>query len=447
LRKFNFPALFKHLKFRDARPVLDKHECDIDHWECHFDMELATNKGEESVLVQDAFLIVKLRNEAEIIAMSYNLLPVIEIGKKDENLLDRIETLQTKVITDLQDKNKSLQKTLLNLEKQFSNLRPYLTNEGFKKHIEDLIQKSKASNYGLSYNLPYIRRHSNEQNELYITEPDRVTQKMTYLPDKVSNSILPYYRIIEKETGEENLVSATKYRTQQIKPKQTGILIHIPNTKKAIKYTVNCNYKGKDKFVLEVIKCLNAMYQVPDGKIVLDYFIKTSLNKFDINDSTPLGPQGAQGSLGVLAFVRHGKKIGGVVQAGDILKIQEHTKYGSLAHELYHAYQNDNGIYKKTFSLEIEADLFGTAIQYTVKPFESASFFGDLTTHIGQTYQKIMEQILYFGYKKKDYEKAIMNFAQGSNMNFNNTYVNAGYVQDALPITKKPLIAKFALLV
>ncbi len=81
MRKFNFPALFKHLKFRDARPVLDKHECDIDHWECHFDMELATNKGEESVLVQDAFLIVKLRNEEEIIAMSYNLLPVIEIGK------------------------------------------------------------------------------------------------------------------------------------------------------------------------------------------------------------------------------------------------------------------------------------------------------------------------------------------------------------------------------
>ncbi len=77
----------------------------------------------------------------------------------------------------MQDKNKSLQKTLLNLEKQFSNLRPYLTNEGFKKHIEDLIQKSKASNYGLSYNLPYIRRHSNEQNELYITEPDSLRKK------------------------------------------------------------------------------------------------------------------------------------------------------------------------------------------------------------------------------------------------------------------------------
>ncbi len=58
-----------------------------------------------------------------------------------------------------------------------------------------------------------------------------------------------------------------------------------------------------------------------------------------------------------------------------------------------------------------------------------------------------MKNILYYGYNKKDYETAIKNFAQGSNMNFNNTYVNAGYVQDALPITKKPLIAKFALLV
>ena len=85
--------------------------------------------------------------------------------------------------------------------------------------------------------------------------------------------------------------------------------------------------------------------------------MKTSSNKIDINDSVPLGPQGAHGSAGILAYRAYGKKIGGVVKAGDILNIGEYVKYQSIAHEFYHAYQNDNGIHQRTFSLEIEADL------------------------------------------------------------------------------------------
>ncbi len=59
--------------------------------------------------------------------------------------------------------------------------------------------------------------------------------------------------------------------------------------------------------------------------------------------------------------------------------------------------------------------------------------------------QNAMKNILYYGYNKKDYETAIKNFAQGSNMNYKNTYVNAGYIQDTLPLMKPPLIALFDL--
>jgi len=180
------------------------------------------------------------------------------------------------------------------------------------------------------------------------------------------------------------------------------------------------------------------------------HFMKTSSNKIDINDSVPLGPQGAHGSAGILAYRAYGKKIGGVVKAGDILNIGEYVKYQSIAHEFYHAYQNDNGIHQRTFSLEIEADLFGTAISSKINIVIYA-FFGDITNNkrkvAGQTYQTVMHNMLIYGYNKKDYETAIKNFAQGSNMNFNNTYVNAGYIQDTLPITQKPLISKFILLV
>ncbi len=318
----------------------------------------------------------------------------------------------------MQDKNKSLQKILLNLDKQFSNLRPYLTNEGFKKHIEDLIQKSKASNYGLSYNLPYIRRHSNEQNELYITEPDRVTQKMTYLPDKISNSILPYYETINPETKETGIIAATKYKIAPPQQITSSIKISNPVTGNSEFYIQGMTYKGKDNFIILVVDLLNKINSVQKGKTVVQALLN-SINLINIQNNHPTDNNGnpyvdSQGYHMEALLAHILPNGGGDIDAASLMRKLD-SSIEEISHELFHFYQKEKGQNPKTVNGEVGAYLYGKGIESLLKKVDFR-VWGNSKTN-GTLYIIAMDNLFENGFNKKDYQDALMYFKTGSRGN------------------------------
>jgi hypothetical protein len=208
-------------------------------------------------------------------------------------------------------------------------------------------------------------------------------------------------------------------------------------------------YEGKDAFISSVAGNLNTMNGTSVGKSVLGLLAK-SKNHFDLANKTVRDKN--NNPISALTFSPY-EKGGGRIDAGYLMSSegkgdsQESKRLESVAHELFHGLQYENGDFKYgevTVNSEVGAYLFGRAI--SLNAGQAIDGFGT-TTPSGNAYQNAMTGLL-FGetFDPSLYATAIENFKLGSvaNNGSNPGIYNAFKVllNEASPTIKKvyPLI-------
>jgi uncharacterized protein RhaS with RHS repeats len=173
-------------------------------------------------------------------------------------------------------------------------------------------------------------------------------------------------------------------------------------------------YKGKDSFVGTIVTNLNKMNSTEIGKSVLGS-LSESKSDYSFVNSNPKTSDGkdVQG----LSF-QASENGGGTIQAGFLMSnlskqtSQEGANIEGAAHELFHAYQSENGEKGATINKEVGAYLFGKAVSTTLG--YGFSGFGNLSKK-GQAYDKSMSDLMFSDkFNQKLYDTSINTFKAGS---------------------------------
>ena len=124
-------------------------------------------------------------------------------------------------------------------------------------------------------------------------------------------------------------------------------------------YSVGMSYSGKNTFVSKTIEYLNAVNDNGGSKLLTS--LVSSSNKFNFINEVPLDKSGK--SNGTFQFLENAEG-GGVIKAGLFMDntISEYTNVESTAHELFHAFQYENGQGGASVYNEVEANVFSSAI-------------------------------------------------------------------------------------
>jgi RHS repeat-associated protein len=173
-------------------------------------------------------------------------------------------------------------------------------------------------------------------------------------------------------------------------------------------------YKGKDSFVSTVVGNLNKINSTDIGKSVLGTLSKSENDfTFTNTSATTKDGQTVQG----MSFAAD-EKGGGEIHAGFLTSdmgkqsSQEGKNVESLAHELFHGYQNENGEKGATINKEVGAYLFGRAVSLNLG--YGIDSFGTFTKE-GQTYEKSMSSMVFAnGFNQSVYNSAVDSFKGGS---------------------------------
>ncbi len=241
-----------------------------------------------------------MANNGRVIAFHYHYLPRISY-----KFAERIETSQTEILNFYQNKVKNLQKTqpaflkfLLELNDKVDKLMllpdDKLSQEK-KEEFDHLMVHAfdKSDGYGMTYRVPYFKGRQKflkgldkETSDLYMEDSDKVNQKIVFLTDKVTNSILPYYEMTNSETNKEVLKPATKYKLSEAKPKKKTSSINIEDELKKkdnfrlagmtpfsnVAYFPDMPIDGNE-FVRNTIENLHKIYATDKGKKVIDFIL------------------------------------------------------------------------------------------------------------------------------------------------------------------------------
>jgi Effector protein len=200
-------------------------------------------------------------------------------------------------------------------------------------------------------------------------------------------------------------------------------------------------YKGKDSFVSNVSKYLNMMNKTEIGSSVLSS-LSSSKNSFNFINQKPTS--GATATFGPNSVIN---PSGGTIKAGNLVggRLDEMAKLDVVAHELFHAYQNENKEFGPSVNNEVGGYLFGAGVVADYQDGMRAGNFGTNSAS-GESYEKSMTSMLYGGYNQKQYNNAIQNFKTGSASNVpipnhpNGTYADF----PVKPITTNPVIRNFS---
>ena len=173
-------------------------------------------------------------------------------------------------------------------------------------------------------------------------------------------------------------------------------------------------YKGKDAFVSAVVGNLNKINSTDIGKYLLSSLSKSD-NDFTFTNTNALTKDGqvVQG----MSFSPN-EQGGGEIRAGSLLSVlgkqssQESKNIESIAHEMFHGFQNDNGEKGATINKEVGAYLFGRAVSLNLG--YGTDSFGNFSDQ-GKLYEKSMQNLMYSNaFNQKDYNSAVSNFKVGS---------------------------------
>jgi RHS repeat-associated protein len=173
-------------------------------------------------------------------------------------------------------------------------------------------------------------------------------------------------------------------------------------------------YKGKDAFVNTITKNLNKMNSTEIGKGVLST-LSGSKNDFSFVNETVKTADGQE--IQALSYSAS-ENGGGTISAGFMMSSlgkqssQEGSNVENVAHELFHAYQGENGEKGASVNREVGAYLYGKAVSTSLG--YGFSGFGNFSKE-GQVYDKAMSGLLFSDkYNQSLYNTAVNNFKAGS---------------------------------
>jgi len=214
--------------------------------------------------------------------------------------------------------------------------------------------------------------------------------------------------------------------------------------KQKLQYSQGMKYDGDNKFIAASVGYLNKMNSTEDGSSVLTNLVKSE-NAFNFNNE--FSKKDGKEIKNQLSFTAS-KNGGGDIKAGALLEdvLNPTQKLSSTAHEVFHAYQSENGekgISSGAINREIGAFLFGEAISqnYQMQTTGVAPLFpfGNNTT-AGNNYNMAMSGLLYApSFNQTLYNSAGNNFLKGSVANSKGTYTGKTFNSNY----SNPLISKF----
>ena len=179
-------------------------------------------------------------------------------------------------------------------------------------------------------------------------------------------------------------------------------------------YTQGMNYKGDDSVIEEQINSLNAMYNTKNGATVLSV-LSASKNHFNVTNG-----QSADGTVG---FV--GNEAG-----GGTLLMNNNNGLEYISHDMFHAFQHENGQGGRSIFNEVEAYLFSDGIVTQHSLDNNITSIRNSGAAIDESSMSITYQnaygILYnkSSFSKNDFIKAVKLFKTHSTKNANAIYNN-----------------------
>ena len=179
------------------------------------------------------------------------------------------------------------------------------------------------------------------------------------------------------------------------------------------KYKPNMSPTG-DAAARQQIQTLNEMYSTSLGQEMLDVLIGSG-NDYYVTNETARTP-------GTMVTIKYGNgakcKIGGI-----------NTILG-MSHELFHAFQYENGQGRATYKNEVEALIYSNAIAWEA----GALFVGQLGTFNpgtpdGDAYENAMNNLLGTSFSQTDFSTAVNLFQSQSRMNETGMYNTSYYTK------------------
>jgi len=180
-----------------------------------------------------------------------------------------------------------------------------------------------------------------------------------------------------------------------------------------ILYTAGAKYTGDNEFAQSVFKNLNLMNSNGAGSEVLGALSSSENNFTFMNQASSGGP-------GTLSFSGN-ETGGGEISAANLLDPQNSASSNleSVAHELFHGYQQEIDGYSstRTVNREVGAYVFGRAV--AVGALGGSMSFGFAGTRAGKAYDQAMFSLMTKdAFDANAYRTAINNFKKGSSANY-----------------------------
>jgi len=199
----------------------------------------------------------------------------------------------------------------------------------------------------------------------------------------------------------------------------------------SFQYNPGSEYSGDSEFIASQVNTLNKAYSTENGNEVISFLhedkdVTSITNKSSSIDNT-------KGYLG-------DKKGGGELFLGE-----DGANLESMAHELFHAYQNEKGQGGASIENEVEAYLFGTSVdlQYAFDNGGMTSSISGLGNESlpGEIYQKSFSKLSRSNsFDQKSFNNAVHSFKMGSLSNSGGIYNNYPLMN---PSGSKNLIRNF----
>jgi RHS repeat-associated protein len=162
-------------------------------------------------------------------------------------------------------------------------------------------------------------------------------------------------------------------------------------------YGKDLKYGGEDKFIKSTIETLNIMNSIKEGETVISELVG-STNIYNITNKNS--------EKGTAGFVEG--KDGGKINMNNELSLL------TISHELFHAYQYENGQCGPNVNNEVEAYLYSSVINSLYNNSGGPSDITGVDNEFGRIHEKAMNDLLFNGYSQGNYEKAINTFLLGN---------------------------------
>lgn len=204
-------------------------------------------------------------------------------------------------------------------------------------------------------------------------------------------------------------------------------------------YTANMRYDGSNSFISTAVNYLNNIYSY-GGADALDVLIG-SANAFDVTSEM-------SSVEGTLSF-KENQNGGGTLKMGAIMTSGFEKSQGieSLAHELFHGVQHEQGQGGTSIFNEVEAYVFGTIVANNWMNAPYSDFMGGphslagngQTNVAGATYEKAF-RALTNQFSSNAFGVAVKNFKTGAYKNATGLYNNYPVIR---PNQTKYLLPRF----